>query len=386
MTPRAARGPEAATTVLGNAAAQARCAGKSHRTSGDPESAAEYPRRALWLRGRAGTRGSVPALLDQVLAQATGVDTLQRALASGRVHHALLIDGPTGIGKTLAAFGFAQALVCERREVGNAHACGLCSACMRAVPRGDRNLTAHPDVLVIARNAYDAAVIGRRTPEAQEISIDQIRTIALSRVAFAPHEGRARIFLIRDAEELSTAAANALLKTLEEPPRGTYFILVTSQPGMLLPTIRSRAQRIRFGFLPDAVVAEIAIGKGFDPTLAHRLAPLAGGSAEALIALADPETARLLDAFVDRAIDAIDAPHLGPALELAIEAKGAKGAVEGNLVALAARLASEGRALGPRAMRAAARHQLVVAAVAEIGRNASTQLAVEAMFIKLRRT
>ena len=326
------------------------------------------------------------ALLDEVRAQHTALDTLRRSLASGRLHHALLFDGPSGVGKTLTAFGFAQALVCERRSPDKTDACGACSACGRAVPRGEKHLSVHPDVIVIARGAYEPAAIGRRTQESQDISIDQIRTLVLARAAFPPHEGRARVYVIRDADELSTPAANALLKTLEEPTRGTYFILVTAKSGTLLSTIRSRAQRIRFGFLPDDVVAHVATSKGIDAELATRLAPLAGGTVDALLRLADATTAAGLETFVARALEAIDAQHVGPALELAAEAKQAKGAIEGNLEALAARFAYEGRRLGPGAMQAAARHQLASKAISDLARNASAQLTVEAMLLKMRRT
>src|SRR5262249_22124496 len=98
------------------------------------------------------------ALLPSVRGQPTAVATLQRALTSGRVHHAYLFDGPEGVGKGLAAFGLAQALVCERRAPGSATACGECSACKRAVPRADGR-TAHPDVVVLGRGLYEPAQI-----------------------------------------------------------------------------------------------------------------------------------------------------------------------------------------------------------------------------------
>ena len=159
----------------------------------------------------------MPNLLASVRGQATAVDTLRRGLAAARTHHAYLFEGPDGVGKELAAFGLAQALVCEQRAAGSADACGACRACARAVPRPGERRPLHPDVVVLERGLYEPATIGRRTPETQDLSIDQIRTLVLARAAFPPHEGRAKVFILRRAEELSQAAANALLKTLEEP-------------------------------------------------------------------------------------------------------------------------------------------------------------------------
>ena len=102
-----------------------------------------------------------------------------------------------------------------------------------------------------------SSTVGRRAPETQHLSIDQVRALVLARAAFPPLEGRAKVFIVRRAEELSSAAANALLKTLEEPGPRTHFVLLSAVADSLLPTIRSRTQRVRFGPLPDEVVAEL---------------------------------------------------------------------------------------------------------------------------------
>ena len=138
----------------------------------------------------------MPDLLSSVRAQETALKTLDFALESDRVHHAYLFVGPDGVGKELAAFGLAQALVCERRgdaptmglfaaEAKRVRACGECSACQRAIPRQDLRRPMHPDVVVIERGLYAPQSIGKRTPETQEISIDQVRTLVLARSAFA---------------------------------------------------------------------------------------------------------------------------------------------------------------------------------------------------------
>jgi len=328
-------------------------------------------------------------LLSTVRSQPTAVLTLQRALAAGRVHHAYLFEGPDGVGKERAAFGLAQALVCERRVEGTADACGDCPSCRRAVPRSGEARPMHPDVVVIERGLYEPATIGRRTPETQDISIDQVRTLVLLHAAFPPLEGRAKVFIVRRAEELSTAAANALLKTLEEPGARTHFVLLSSVGDSLLATIRSRVQRVRFAALPDEVVADLLAESGVERSRASALARLAGGSMAAAVTLSDPEASALREEFVSRALAALDAPDLGTSLEVAEDAKkSGKETAAARLEALAAALVAQARAAvsapDRRADVAATRHALALAAVRQLDANASVQLAVEAMLVKMR--
>ena len=326
-------------------------------------------------------------LLSTVRAQPTAIDTLRRAIAAGRVHHAYLFDGPDGVGKERAALGLAQALVCETRKPGTADACGTCRACVRAVPRAGEGRPLHPDVVILERGLYDPVTIGRRSPEAQDLSIEQVRALVLARAAFPPLEGRAKIFVVRRAEELSQAAANALLKTLEEPGALTHFVLLSSTADALLPTIRSRTQRVRFGALPDEVVEEILTSQGIESAAA--IARLAGGSMAAALVLSDPEATARREEFVTRAMAALETRDLGAALELAEDAKKVgKEASMTQLEAFAAALGAQARDAPSSADRrpdvAAARYSLALAAVRELEANASTQLAVEAMFIKMR--
>jgi DNA polymerase-3 subunit delta' len=331
----------------------------------------------------------VASLLSTVQAQPTAVETLRRALAAGRVHHAYLFDGPDGVGKERTAFGLAQALVCERRAEGASDACGECRACARAVLRPGDARPLHPDVVVLERGLYEPATIGRRTPETQDISIDQVRTLVLARAAFAPHEGRAKVFIVRRAEELSISAANALLKTLEEPGARTHFVLLSATADALLPTIRSRTQRVRFGALPDAVVAQLLAARGVEGANGGEIARLAGGSMATAMTLSDPEASAHREEFVSRALAALGTRDLGGALELAEEAKkGDKGALIVQIEALASALAIQARATAGeadgRADTAAARHALALAAVRQLDGNASSQLTVEAMLMKMR--
>jgi DNA polymerase-3 subunit delta' len=331
----------------------------------------------------------MPALLSTVRAQAPAVETLRRALAGGRVHHAYLFDGPDGVGKERAALGLAQALVCERRSPGSSEACGVCRACVRALVRPGEKATMHPDVVLLERGLYEPATIGRRTPETQDISIDQVRTLVLARASFPPHEGKARVFVVRRAEELSTSAANALLKTLEEPGALTYFVLLSATPDALLPTIRSRTLRVRFGPLPDSVVADLLCDEGIARQQAEAIAALAGGSMSTARALGDPEAAQERQEFVTRALAAIDARETADALGIAEDAKKiAKDTLIVRIQAFAAALAAAGRrsAREPhsKADVIAARYSLALGAITQIESNASVQLAIESMFIKMR--
>ncbi len=340
-------------------------------------------------------------LLSRVRAQETALRTIEWALESGRIHHAYLFVGPDGVGKELAAFGLAQALVCERRGAAEepglfgpstspprTRACGTCSACTRAVPREDTRRPVHPDVVVIERGLYTPQTIGRKTQETQDISIDQIRTLVLSRAAFAPHEGRAKVFVIRRAEELSVSAANALLKTLEEPGANTHFVLLTSQPEALLPTILSRTQRVRFAPLPDEVVTELLVEAGVEANRAREVARLAGGSVEAGLLLADPEESEARERFVASALAATTSASIEPVLAVAESAKKDKDRLPAHIAALAsafaARAAEAARQGRPDAEALAMRGRFALLALEHLAANGSPQLVVEGMLMRMR--
>lgn len=322
---------------------------------------------------------------SHILAQETAVGTLTRALRSGRVHHAYRFEGPDGVGKELAAFALAQALVCEANDPLG---CGVCSACKRAVTlsEDDPKVPLHPDVTLIERGLYPPEVIGKKK-EANEVSVDQIRTIVLSRASYPPHEGKARVYIFRRAEELSTSAANALLKILEEPRQGTHFILLTSRGDRLLNTIRSRTLPIRFAPLPDEVVRNILVSRGIKGRLDLAI-ELAAGSASAAIELADEERSASRDDFVNRALAAADARDLGPAVDLAETAERDKSELHRDLRALAAALARSARSsvndAPEKAALAARRYEAVARAAARLERNAAPMLALVSLITELR--
>jgi DNA polymerase-3 subunit delta' len=319
--------------------------------------------------------------------QATAVATLETALRGGRVHHAYRFEGPDGTGKELAAFAMAQALVCTE---GDALGCGRCSACHRAVTLADERPRSplHPDVMIIERAFYPPEMFTPPKNETAQISIEQIRTIVLAHAAYPSHEGKARVFIIRRAEELSIGAANALLKTLEEPRNGTHFILLTARPDRLINTIRSRTLPVRFAPLPDDVVRSILRAQSI-PEERHELAiDLAGGSASLALELVDEERTAARDAFVAEALAAVGARDLGAAVAFAESRDKDKDQLKDDLRALAASLARLARQTVDSAPRtagvAAKRYEAVAKAVVNLDRNASAPLTMIAMIQDMR--
>jgi DNA polymerase-3 subunit delta' len=318
---------------------------------------------------------------SEILGQAPAVQTLERALQVGRVHHAYRFEGPDGVGKEKAARAFARALVCE---AGDPLGCEHCSACRRAytLSQEEPHVPLHPDVVFVQRGLYPTSLIG--SPEATGISVEQIRRVVLGRVGFPPHEGQNLVFLIRNADELTVQAANALLKTLEEPHSRTHFVLLTSRPNRLLDTIRSRTLAVRFGALSDAIVARIAEQHGVDPALAA----LAQGSAARALDLADSESMRQKTEFTEAARKAVVAPDLASGLALSDSRASERDGLRAQLTHFAHSLANETREvveLEPnRAGVLARRHEVVLNALNELERNVQPGLVLDSMLYRLR--
>ena len=168
---------------------------------------------------------------------------LSRAIARDTLPPALLLAGPRRIGKRSVAMAMARAINClEPRSTSEFErdACGKCPSCRR-IERG-----VHPDVIVIEPG------------ENGSIKIEAVRDV-IDRAGYRPFEARRRVVIIDDAEALVPAAQNALLKTLEEMPAASIFVLVSSIPDALLPTVRSRCPRLRFGPLSAAEVAQALV-------------------------------------------------------------------------------------------------------------------------------
>jgi DNA polymerase-3 subunit delta' len=203
---------------------------------------------------------------DSILGHDRVRGLISRALRDRRLPPALLLAGPEGVGKRTLALAIARALLCSSE---NRDGCGVCAPCQR-VERG-----LHPDVIVIQVEP-DA-----KTPA---IKIEQVRTL-VREIGARPFEGSARAFIVDDAHTMTEQAQNALLKSLEEPAAASHVMLVTGAPQALLPTIRSRAQMIRFGPLPAALLeAHLVERHGLTADEARLRASLSGGSLGAALA------------------------------------------------------------------------------------------------------
>jgi DNA polymerase III subunit delta' len=233
------------------------------------------------------------------------VARLQRAIERDRVPHAYLFSGPPGAPMYETAIALACALVCLRArgegcapdEPGRPGRCEACAKIAAGI---------HPDVVTLAREGA-----------AQIVPIESVRNQVIARMGMPPHEGAVRVFIVEEATSMAPPAANALLKTLEEPPARTLFVLCTTAPEQLLPTIRSRCQRVRFGggaaVGTDAdparaervavLSAELAADR-HDPSLASRIAETKGDAAPVLVAAAQLLHRRAHAAAVQHDLDA----------------------------------------------------------------------------------
>lgn len=202
--------------------------------------------------------------LQDIRDQEVAIALLKRMLERDRVPNALLFWGPPGVGKKMTALEMAKALNCEEEALD---ACGRCLSC-RKVDSGN-----HPDVRVVAPSKR-SRVIDLET-------INEINEMA----ALRPYQARWRVFVLVDAERMNVYAQNRFLKTLEEPPGPSLFILTTEYPRVLLPTIRSRCQIVRFRSLRPETLRDIL----------KNLRDLPDETATSIAALAQGQVSRALD-------------------------------------------------------------------------------------------
>lgn len=199
-----------------------------------------------------------PQTFDEVAGQEHIVKTLKNALATGKIAHAYLFAGPRGTGKTTMAKLFAKALNCEE---GIGHQCNECKNCVSIIEGN------HPDVLEL-----DAA---------SNNGVDEIRDL-IDKVKYGTILGRYKVYIIDEVHMLSTGAFNALLKTLEEPPEHVVFILATTEPHKILPTILSRCQRYDF-----TKVSEVDIKERLKSILLNENVEYVKDAVELIVSLAD---------------------------------------------------------------------------------------------------
>lgn len=305
------------------------------------------------------------SVLESVRAQETAVQALLRAREQGRVASAYLFDGPSGVGKELAAVSFATDLVAgddphivDRIEAG-----------------------AHPDVRVFRP----------RDEGKRNIQVEVLRSEILPLAQFAPFEASSTFFIFPEADisfpQFQPEAANALLKTLEEPRPNVHFILTSERPDSLLSTIRSRCQRIRFARLPTAVLREILEAEGVPEEAIGPAITLSAGRADVALALASDGAVEELTELTRSVDEAVRGAGPGALVELA-EQLARRDDLELALLTLQSFYrdlsVSSLDADAGLASAAAARVSLIHECVQSMRHNANRQVALDSLLFDLR--
>lgn len=283
-----------------------------------------------------------------LIGHAAALASLRAAEGGGRLHHAWLIGGGEGIGKATLAYRFARWLLApasERLPGGDGFGVDPAGRTARQISAG-----AHPNLVALERAAAEGDKAAPKT-----IPVETVRK-ALSFFASTATDGGRRICIIDAVESLTVPAANALLKTVEEPPPGALVLIVSHVPQRVLPTIRSRCRKLALAPLAagevDAVLSDLAGGsRPVDPDLRARAASLSEGSVGRALSLLDPKRIALVDEL-DALLGALPAPPARRILALADKLADRRGtddfplAVDTMLRWLSARVQA-GRDLGP---------------------------------------
>ncbi len=211
-----------------------------------------------------------------IFGQDRAIDQIVRAWGADRLPHGLIFAGPTGVGKKLTANTLGGLFLCEKPQ--GDRACGKCDSC-RVYPSGN-----HPDYHYIYRQLVR---IEKSELKARDLSIDVIRPYLLEPASRKPAMNRGKVFVIEEADLMSSGAQNSMLKTLEEPFGRALIILLTNAPDSLLPTIRSRCQLVRFMSLPVEKVKSELARRGYAAQDALEGAVLSEGSLGRAISFID---------------------------------------------------------------------------------------------------
>ena len=248
------------------------------------------------------------------------LDRFRRTLRAGRLASTFLFVGPPGIGKKSLAIYLAQGLLCERQPEELLEPCGKCPSCAQVLAG------THPDVVVVKKPADKNFIplellIGDKEHRMREGLCHDISLKAYS--------GRRKIAVIDDADYLNQEGANALLKTLEEPPPKSLLILIGTSEQRQLPTIRSRCQVVRFNPLSEAIVVQLLLSNGecSDENLAKNAAALSGGSLAKAIQWCDADFLEFRAALFEHLSQRdYELPPLAKTVTSFVEAAGKEGA------------------------------------------------------------
>jgi len=323
-------------------------------------------------------RAAIPTL-GEIRGQPSAVALLRQGLANGALHHAQLFVGPEGVGKRATALALARHLLCL--ESGE-EACGRCAACIQ----------------VAAGSHADLRTVGfffdeKRKELREHTLIDQVRDVHLFLAGRAFGRGR-KVVVFEEAHALTEDAQNALLKTLEEPPRGSVIVLVCHNASRLLPTVRSRCQRVTFVPLEPAVVESVLAERfAVSPEDAAFLARHSDGS---LAFAADPSALREAHAAALEMIAAarsqsyerivtVVRDRLGGSRGVPLQLKVMLSVLRGEMRARAGLEAGELTRSPKTGTLVGALHALEAAygAVVDLGRNANRSLTAERMALRI---
>ncbi len=225
-----------------------------------------------------------------IVGQDRAVEFLMGAATRGRVSHAYIFTGPSGVGKKLAALNFAKAVNCLAEETRRP--CDACLSCRKADGRN------HPDIMVFGPDK-----------DAASLKIDRVREL-IGQTSLKAYEGRKKVYIIDDASALTRHAISALLKTLEEPASDSILILIFESLRYVPRTIISRCQVVRFAPISaDKVRSFLADSRGMDPARAALIAGISGGRIDEAMRLGDGDA-------MEKRIAVLDAIARGAALDI----------------------------------------------------------------------
>ena len=204
---------------------------------------------------------------DDIFGQDRAVEAIRAAYRADRLPHGLIFAGPAGVGKGTTARVLGALFLCEKAKAETA--CGKCESC-RVFNAGN-----HPDYHVIYRKLVR---LEKKDAKPRDLSIEVVREFFIAQAGRMSVVGVGKVFVVEEAERMTTSAQNALLKTLEEPYGRTLIVLLTDRPGALLPTILSRCQVVRFAALPEALVRMELEKRRAEKVTAAEAARLSAGS------------------------------------------------------------------------------------------------------------